>query len=74
MSDITLLSKPGCVQCGAVERRLIENGVEYDKVDVSTQTDWLATLEEHGIRSVPVTIQGENWIQGFDRDAIDRLF
>lgn len=71
---ITLLSKPGCVQCTAVERRLTANGVEFEKVDVSEDDQWLASLAERGIQRVPVTVQGEKWIEGFDPNAIDSLF
>lgn len=73
-STITLLSKPGCVQCTAVETRLKNAGVDYEKIDVSQDPEWLDKLEEAGVRSVPVTVQGDTWVQGFDPDAIDRLF
>jgi glutaredoxin-like protein NrdH len=74
MTDITLLSKPGCVQCTAVARRLIANGVEFEKIDVTQDPEWLAKLEERGIQRVPVTVKGDTWIEGFDPDGLETLF
>lgn len=71
---IVLLSQPGCQGCRAVMRRLDEAGVDYLYVDVSEDDYWAAKLAERNIKRVPVTIKGETWIEGFDPDAIDRLF
>jgi glutaredoxin len=74
MSDIKLLSQPGCVQCKAVERRLTENGAEFDKIDVSEDAEWASKLQERGIMRVPVTVRGDVWIEGFDPDGLETLF
>ena len=73
-STIVLLSQPGCQGCRAVSRRLDEAGVDYLHVDVSEDAYWARELESRGIKRVPVTIKGETWIEGYDPDAIDRLF
>lgn len=77
-SPVILLSKPGCVQCNAVTRRLDELGIFYEKVDVSEDQDWQVQLKEHDIRSVPVTLpfaeaEPGRWVLGYDPDAIDAL-
>jgi glutaredoxin-like protein NrdH len=39
MSQITVYTKPACVQCSAVFRALDKAGIEYRKVDISTDPD-----------------------------------
>jgi glutaredoxin-like protein NrdH len=36
MNQITVYTKPACVQCNAVFRALDKAGIEYQKVDIST--------------------------------------
>ena len=71
---IVVVSKPGCVQCNAVYRRLDEAGVDYVVVDASEDDYWRDKLVENNIQRVPVTIKGDTWIKGYDPDALDRLF
>jgi glutaredoxin-like protein NrdH len=74
MSDVILLSKPGCVQCNAVARKLVANGVEFEKIDVSEDPEWLSWLDEKSIKRVPVTVRGDEYVEGFDPDGLERLF
>jgi hypothetical protein len=39
MNQITVYTKPACVQCNAVFRALDNAGIEYRKVDISTDTE-----------------------------------
>lgn len=39
MNAITVYTKPACVQCKAVLRALDNAGINYDKVDLSTNSE-----------------------------------
>jgi hypothetical protein len=39
MTQVTVYTKPACVQCKAVFRALDKAGISYEKVDVSTDAE-----------------------------------
>jgi glutaredoxin-like protein NrdH len=39
MDQITVYTKPACVQCDAVFRALDKEGIEYQKIDISTDPE-----------------------------------
>ncbi len=47
------LEQPNCSNCSFVENFLIDNNVEYTKIDVTQQPD---VALKYGVMSVPVTI------------------
>ncbi|MGO1408407.1 MAG: glutaredoxin domain-containing protein, partial [Brachybacterium sp.] len=54
--DITVYSKPLCVQCDATKRALNKAGVAYDVVDITEDADALATVKSLGYVQAPVVI------------------
>lgn len=52
--DVTLYSKPGCVQCTATERQFDREGIDYTKVDVTTDPAALDHVKDLGYSSAPV--------------------
>ncbi|MBR2725227.1 glutaredoxin family protein [Candidatus Saccharibacteria bacterium] len=52
-----------CPYCHALMDWLDEQGIEYEELDAT---------KEKGITSVPVTVIGDQKIEGFDRPAIKR--
>lgn len=74
-SNVTIVyTKPGCVQCGAVYRRMNKKGIEFDVRDVSVDESALARVRSLGYSSVPVveTDSGEHW-NGYIPAKIDAL-
>lgn len=71
--NITVYSKPACVQCTATTRALDRQGLDYDVVDVSADADALALVLRLGYRQVPVVIAGEQHWAGFRPDMISAL-
>ena len=74
MDTITVYTKPGCVQCGAVFRALDKNNIDYRRVDISVDSaarDYVMSL---GYLQVPVvvTAAGEHF-GGFRPDRITQL-
>ena len=71
--EITVYSKPSCVQCTATYRKLDENGMDYTLVDVSEDEAALARIKELGYLQAPVVmVDGVHW-SGFRPDKIDEL-
>lgn len=77
--DVTVFSKPACVQCNATYRALDKQGTEYAKVDVSQDLASLEYIQELGFQQAPVVIlkDSDGVIQdswsGFDPDKIAQL-
>lgn len=60
---IKIYTTPTCMYCHALMSWLDELGVKYQEMD--------ATKEE-GINVVPVTVIGDERIEGFDRPAVKK--
>jgi len=69
---IVVYSKPSCVQCDAVKRKLKQEGADFTVVDVSlpeNEGDLLA-LKELGYGGVPVTMVNDHHFNGYDVNEI----
>ena len=73
---ITVLSTPSCQRCKTVARHLDARGIAYEYIDVTLpeNADWAGEMGDRSLRNVPQTILGDEWIEGVDFDAINRLF
>ena len=74
VTKLTVLSTPSCQRCKAVARKLDDAGVDYDYGDLTEDAEWYATFKERGLSNVPQTVRGDTWVEGFDPDAIEKLF
>jgi glutaredoxin-like protein NrdH len=73
--DIILWSKPSCVQCTAVKRRLTEAGVpftERDLTDPENASD-LEYFQGLGYRQAPITEHGASAVPEYVPAEIDRI-
>lgn len=71
--DITVYSKPLCVQCDATKRALTKAGVGYSVVDITEDAEALAKVKALGYMQAPVVIaDGDHWA-GFRPDKIKAL-
>lgn len=71
--DITVYSKPLCVQCDATKRALNKAGIAYDVVDVTEDAEALAKVKALGYMQAPVVITGDDHWAGFRPDKIKAL-
>ncbi|MGP9694363.1 glutaredoxin-like protein NrdH [Brachybacterium sp. AOP25-B2-12] len=71
--DITVYSKPLCVQCDATKRALNKAGIAYSVVDITEDAEALATIKGMGYLQAPVVITGEDHWSGFRPDKIKAL-
>jgi glutaredoxin-like protein NrdH len=74
MTAITVDTKPGCAQCDAVFRVLDEMGVDYLRVDISTDPEARGYVMAQGHLCVPVVYAGpDNHFAGFRPDRLRTL-
>lgn len=71
--NITVYSKPACVQCTATIRALAAKGIEFDLIDLVEDEDALARVTELGYRQVPVVMTADDHWAGFRPDKIAAL-
>lgn len=71
--DITVYSKPLCVQCDATKRALNKAGIAYDVVDITEDAEALAKVKGLGYVQAPVVITGQDHWAGFRPDKIKAL-
>lgn len=73
MSDVTVYSKPGCVQCTATCRAMDQRGIDYSVIDISKDEQSYALVRELGYMQVPVIMTNEGHWSGFQPDRINAL-
>ena len=76
--DVTIYSKPACVQCTATYRSFDRIGVDYEIVDVTQDEEALEWVSQLGYLQAPVVVvlykdnSQEHW-SGFQPDKIKDL-
>ena len=71
--QITVYTKPSCVQCNATKRALAQARLEYEEVDLTEDADALEWVKTLGYQSAPVVLAGEDHWSGFRPDKIKAL-
>lgn len=75
MDEVTVYSKPSCVQCTATYRALDKAGITYRIIDVTQDPASLDYISEDlGYRQAPVVVvtDQDHW-SGFRPDHINRI-
>ena len=74
MDPITVFTKPACAQCDTVFRALDKMGIEYRRVDISTDPDARDYVMALGYLQAPVVYAGpDNHFCGFRPDRLRSL-
>ncbi|SDQ35917.1 Glutaredoxin-like protein NrdH [Tsukamurella pulmonis] len=75
--DITVYSKPACVQCNATYKALDKAGVPYNVVDISQDDEARDYVMGLGYLQAPVVVAGDQHWSGFRpekvRDAVSAV-
>jgi glutaredoxin-like protein NrdH len=71
--SVTVYTKPACVQCNATYKALDKQGVDYNIVDITVDSDARDYVMALGYLQAPVVVAGgEHW-SGFRPDRIKAL-
>ena len=74
MDPITVFTKPACAQCNAVFHALDKMGIEYRRVDISTDPEARDYVMALGYLQAPVVYAGpDNHFSGFRPDRLQAL-
>ncbi|TXH22927.1 MAG: redoxin NrdH [Mycobacterium sp.] len=73
MNTITVYTKPACVQCNATYKALDKSGIEYNKIDISVDSDAREYVMSLGYLQAPVVVAGDDHWSGFRPDRIKAL-
>lgn len=71
--SITVYTKPACVQCNATYRALDKQGLEYDVVDITENSDAREYVMALGHLQAPIVVAGEDHWSGYRPDRIKGL-
>ncbi len=71
--NITVYTKPTCVQCNATYKALDKQGLAYEVVDISEDSQARDFVMELGYQQAPVVVAGEEHWSGFRPDRIKAL-
>jgi glutaredoxin-like protein NrdH len=74
MSNVTVYSKSGCVQCTATYRALDAKGVTYAVVNLETEPgETVEQFKARGLLQAPIVTTGTDEWAGFRPDKIANL-
>lgn len=73
MTEITIYSKPNCVQCNATYQALDRKSISYQIIDLTEDSQALELVKKLGYQQVPVVIAGDKHWAGFRPDMISLL-
>ena len=71
--EITVYTKPQCVQCDATKRTLAAAGWAYDAIDVTEDESARERVMALGYLQAPVVVAGEDHWSGYRPDKIKAL-
>ena len=71
--SITVYTKPACVQCNATYKALDNQGIAYEVVDISMDSEARDYVMALGYLQAPVVVAGDAHWAGFRPDMIGRL-
>ena len=71
--QVTVYSKPSCVQCDATYRHMDKKGIKYEVEDITKDHDAMQFALSFGYQAAPVVVAGDQHWSGYKPDHIDGL-
>ncbi|MGP9582505.1 glutaredoxin-like protein NrdH [Brachybacterium sp. AOP35-5H-19] len=71
--NVTVYTKPQCVQCDATKRALTSSRIRYETVDLTEDPKARAAVQALGYLQAPVVVTSEDHWSGFRPDKIKAL-
>lgn len=69
-ATITVYSRPSCVQCEAVKRKLNHAGVAWQERWLDEHPEVVAEARGRGLSSAPVVVYGDTWSGGYNPEKL----
>ena len=71
--SVTVYTKPACVQCSATFKALDKQGIAYQKVDITLDSESREYVMALGYLQAPVVVADKDHWSGFRPDRIRAL-
>lgn len=71
--EITVYSKPNCMQCNFTKKYLKERNIAFKEIDVTQDEDALNKIKYMGYQAVPVVITDNDHWYGFRPEKLAEL-
>lgn len=71
--QVTVYSKPDCMQCNFTKKWLKERNVPYTELNIKEDEEALLKVKEMGFQSVPVIVTEDDSWYGFQPDKLAEL-
>lgn len=71
--EIIVYTKPACVQCSATFRAMDKHDIEYQKVDITVDSEARDYIMSLGYLQAPVVVAGSEHWSGFRPDRLRGL-
>ncbi len=71
--NVTVYTKPNCVQCDATKRLMDKLDIAYSTVDITQDTEAFDKIVSMGFKAAPVVITDDGSWSGFNPDKINGL-
>lgn len=70
---IRIYTQPGCSYCSQTKQFLSEHHLKYEEINLDTDQEGQAFMEQRGYSALPVTVIGDHEISGFRLDKLREL-
>ena len=74
IGEVELFTQSHCAPCRQIEAFLRKREIPYVRRDVAEDPDALEELASRGYMATPVLRVDEEWVVGFNQNALRRLF
>jgi len=71
--QVTVYSKPDCMQCNFTKKWLKERNIPYTELNIKEDEEALLKVKEMGFQSVPVIVTEDDSWYGFQPDKLAEL-
>lgn len=71
--QVTVYSKPDCMQCNFTKKWLKERNIPYKELNIKEDEEALLKVKEMGFQSVPVIVTEDDSWHGFQPDKLAEL-
>lgn len=71
--NVTVYSKPNCMQCNFTKKYLNERDIAFKEIDVTQDEVALNKIKDMGYQAVPVVVTEDDHWYGFQPDKLATL-
>ncbi|PYZ91763.1 NrdH-redoxin [Salipaludibacillus keqinensis] len=67
-NQVIVYSTNDCIECEFVKKMLLQNNIQFEIRDITTNQKYQQEVEKYGYLGVPVTVFGDTAVKGMNPD------